>query len=85
MGVAGCEDDEADENGGVTTSSLSKTAYVKQANEICTEVDKRIATKVKPIYNDGGFTAKSYSKSMETVFIPESEAQVESAGGARRS
>lgn len=76
--VAGCGDDEAGgDDAGVTTSELSKAEYIKQAEEICTEADKRASKEAEDFFKGIEPNAKKFSEAVETIVLPSTEAQID--------
>lgn len=75
--AAGCGDEAGGDDGTITTSSLNKTAYVKQVNRTCKEMDEGVSKKSVAFFKDEGLSRQSSVKAAEVIFIPNAEAQLD--------
>lgn len=73
----GCGDDDDAEGEGVTTSSLSKTEHVKQANKVCADGDVKSFEKLGTLVEDKQSSEKEIAAATTEIVIQDSQVQLE--------
>jgi hypothetical protein len=76
IAAAGCGGSDDSDSSGITTSDLSKSEWIAQANQICIEGDKDIGEQAGEFF-DGKPTPAASSRFSHEVVLPSIQAQVD--------